>query len=104
MAAKKPVKRKPVKRKSNWEDDSKSPVPPSLKKAKRPQKENRRLNYQDSNAYNKAVRIDDSYLGALGSSFPGQDWAQKGNYRKQEKTKIKTKPYKVSNRRETWNA
>ena len=97
MAAKKP---------KNWEDDSKSPVPSPLKKAKRPQKENRRLNYQDSNAYNKAVRIDDSYLGALGSSFPGQDWAQKGNYRyrKQEKTKIKTKPYKVSNRRETWNA
>jgi hypothetical protein len=88
MAAKKPIKRKPTKRKSNWEDDSKSPVPPPLKKAKRPQKENRRLNYQDSNAYNRTVRIDDSYLGAVGSSFPGQDWAQKGNYRKQEKLKF----------------
>ena len=104
MASRKPAKRKPVKRKNNWEDDSKSPVPPPLKNAKRPQKENRRLNYQDNKTYNRAVRIDSNYLGFLGSQMAGQHPAYKTNYTKQEKTKLKTKPYKVNNRRKTWNA
>jgi hypothetical protein len=86
MAAKKP---------KNWQDDSKSPVPPPLKKAKRPQKENRRLNYQDNKTYNRAIRRDSNYLGFLGSQNAGQHPAYKTNYTKQEKTKLKLKPFKV---------
>ena len=86
MAAKKP---------KNWEDDSKSPVPSPLKKAKRPQKENRRLNYQDNKTYNRAIRKDSNYLGFMGSQIAGQHPAYKMNYTKQEKTKLKLKPFKV---------
>jgi hypothetical protein len=87
MAAKKP---------KNWEDDSKSPVPSPLKKAKRPQKENRRLNYQDNKAYNRAIRRDSNYLGR--KSKCGAYPAYKTNYTKQEKTKLKLKPFKVKER------
>jgi len=109
MAKRKPerklVRRKTVKPKTNsiWEDDSKSPVPPPLKKQPRPQKEGRRLNYQDNKAYNRIVRQDDLLEGFVGSANPGTVRAWRLKYWKENRP-ITTKKYRVSNRRKTWEA
>ena len=108
----KPVRRKPAKRKSSKEPTPPEPseiipappdigqgiywdkgniwIDPPLKKRPRPQKEGRRLNYQDNKAYKKFIHQDELFGGYFGSAFPDSFPAWRLPYW------VKDRPYQIN--------